>query len=91
MGIKNYSHFKIAAFITAGIAIALLVTSFFIPPIGTITPSALQGAAELIGIIAIFFGWEAVDKGLDAKITHRNTTIEIINDENKEDKNNTEK
>lgn len=81
---KNTSNnCKIVAFILAGIAVALLVTSFLIPPVGVISPSALKGAAEIIGMIGIFFGWNAVDKGLDAKISHNNTSIEIMNNEDK--------
>ena len=76
----NKSPFKIGAFILAGIAISLLVVSFFIPPVGAITPSALQGAGEIMGIIALFMGWEAMERGIDAKIKHKETEIEFTND-----------
>lgn len=75
---------KTVAFILAGLAVALLITGFFMPPVGVIDKSVIQGTGEIVGIIAIFFAWHAVDKGFDAKITHGNTTVELTNDEDNE-------
>lgn len=61
------------------IAVGLLIGSFFMPPQGKIDGSVLSAVGEIIGIIAIFFAWEAVDRGIDAKVTHGNTTIELNN------------
>lgn len=77
--------FRNAAIVLAVIAIALIVAGFIVPPMGEVHPSVLKGVGEIIGIIAIFFGWESVDKGLDAKIQHGKTTIQLGKDlDNKE-------
>lgn len=65
------------------IAVGLLIGSFFMPPQGKIDGSVLSAVGEIIGIIAIFFTWEAVDRGIDAKVTHGNTTIELNNPDKK--------
>lgn len=63
------------------ISILLIVTSFFIPPTGIIDSSVFVGVGELFAFAALWELHVAVKKGLDAKIHHNNTTIEIINDE----------
>lgn len=79
------TRYKIVAIILATIAVGLLIGSFFMPPQGKIDGSVLSGVGEIIGIIAIFFAWEAVDKGIDAKVTHGNTTIELNNPDKKDE------
>lgn len=77
------TRYKIVAVVLAIIAVGLLIGSFFMPPQGKIDGSVLSAVGEIIGIIAIFFAWEAVDRGIDAKVTHGNTTIELNNPDKK--------
>ena len=72
---------KMAAVAMAVVAVGLIIGSFFVPPHGVIDGSVLAAVGELFGFAALFMAWEALDKGLDAKITHGNTTIELNNDE----------
>lgn len=71
---------KIAAGLTA-IAVGLIVASFFIPPTGVIDGSVLAAVGELFAFAALFMAWEALDRGIDTKVTHGNTTIELNNDD----------
>lgn len=75
---------KSVSFILAAVAVALIITGFFLPPMGKIDGSVIQAVGEIIGIIAIFFAWDSVNKGIDAKITHGNTTIQLTNDKEDE-------
>lgn len=75
---------KYMAGILTLISAALIVGSFFMPPQGTIDGSVLAAVGELFGFAALFAAWEAVDRGIDAKVTHGNTTIELNNPDNKE-------
>lgn len=68
---------KIAAYILAAIAALLIIAGFFVPPMGEIDGSVLQGAGILTGIIAIFFGWDAMEKGLGAKVSVGKASVEI--------------
>ena len=61
----------------ASIAIVLLIVSFFLPPQGEIHPSVLQGVAELFAFSALGAVFKGMDKGLDAKLTHKNTELLI--------------
>ena len=67
-------------------SLALIVAGLLLPPIGVIDGSVLTAVGELIGLKALTLAWHAVDKGLDAKVTHGDTTINLINDDDDEDK-----
>lgn len=82
---KQYcTRFKVAALILAGVATIMLVVAFLMPPPWEIHQSVLAAVGEFIGIIALFMGWEAIDRGIDAKISHGNTTIELNNPDNEQ-------
>lgn len=66
-------------------SIFLIVTSFFIPPLSVIDGSVLAAVGELFGFAALGNIVAAIEKGLDAKIQHNNTTIEIGDFNKKED------
>ena len=72
---------KIVAIILSGIATLLIIAGFFVPPMGKIDGSVLQGAGEIIGMISIFFAWDNIDaaikKGVGTKWTHGNTSVSI--------------
>lgn len=61
----------------ASAAIILLMVSFLLPPQGEIHPSVLQGVAELFAFSALGAVFKGMDKGLDAKLTHKNTELLI--------------
>lgn len=63
-------------------SIGLIVTSFIIPPTGIIDPSVFAGVGELMGFGVLWEVHIAVKKGMDAKMSHNNTTIEINNPDN---------
>ena len=79
---SSCTKFKIAAIILAAIATALLIAAFFTPPHFVIDSSVLAAVGEMFAFAALFMGWEAIDRGLDAKVTHGNTTIELNNPDN---------
>lgn len=65
------------------VSAGLIVASFFMPPQGIIDGSVLAAVGELLGFAALFYAWEATDRGIDAKWTHNGTTIELNNPDNK--------
>ena len=77
---------KYVAGALALVSVGLIVGSFFVPPKGVIDGSILASVGELFAWGALFAGWEAVDRGIDAKITHKDTTIELNNPDNREEK-----
>ena len=71
---------KIAAAVLSFIAVTLIVVSFFIPPQGVVDSSVLAAVGEIFAFAALFAGWEAIDRGIDAKIVHGNTTLVLDGD-----------
>ena len=74
---EKCSKAKIASAVLSFIAVGLLIASFFVPPTGVVDGSVLAAVGEIFAFAALFAVWEAVDKGIDAKIVHGNTTISI--------------
>lgn len=68
---------KIASAILSFLAVALIIASFFVPPTGVVDGSVLAAVGEIFAFAALFAAWEAIDKGIDAKITHGNTTVTL--------------
>lgn len=78
---KNVRHSKIAAIILAAISVALIIGGFFVPPMGVIDGSVLTAVGLLLAFGALFAVLDAMAMGIDAKLSHNDTTIEINNDE----------
>ena len=80
--VKTTKVFTIALAI---IATLLIVAGFFVPPMGIIDGSVMQGAGEIIGMITIFSAWdlisEAIHKGIEASFRRGDTSIEISKNE----------
>ena len=72
---------KMVAMVLTIVSIGLIIGSFFVPPQGVIDGSVLAAVGELFAFAALFMAWEAIDRGVDAKVTHGNTTIELNNDD----------
>ena len=74
---------NIAFFVLAGIAVALLVASFLVPPTGVIDGSVLAATGEIFAFAALGTVIKAIDRGVDATVSHKDTSITINNDKNK--------
>lgn len=59
------------------VAVGLIITSFFVPPTGVIDDSVLMATGELFGFAALGTVVKAIDKGVDARVQHRNTSLTI--------------
>lgn len=70
-------HYIIAFFVSLGISIGLLITSFFLPPKGQISPSVLQATGELFLWPSLAFAAKAVEEGKNARIQRGKTTVEV--------------
>lgn len=67
--------------ILTGFSIILLIASWLAPPTGVIDSSVLAAIGEIFAFAALGTVIKAIDKGVDAKMTKGDTSIEIINDD----------
>lgn len=74
---KNYLKDNLYFWVFGVVAIVLLTVSFFMPPVGVITPSALEGVAELFAFASLGAVYKAIDKGKTASVSHAGTTITV--------------
>ena len=63
--------------ILAGIATALLVASFLLPPSGQIHPSVIAGAGEIFAFASLWTVIHAIDRGNSAKVSKGDVSVEI--------------
>ena len=70
-------HYILAFFISLTISLGLIITSFFLPPTGEISPSVLQGVGELFAYPALAFAAKALEEGRTARFRRGNTTVEV--------------
>lgn len=56
---------------------SLIVAGFIVPPTGVIDGSVLKGVGEMFAFPTLWTVAGAIDKGIDAKLTHGNTTLAI--------------
>lgn len=59
------------------VSVALIITSFFIPPTGIIDGSVLAATGEMFAFAALGTVIKAIDKGMDARVQHRDTSVTI--------------
>lgn len=71
---------KAAFFICLSVSISLLTASFIVPPMGEIHPSVLKGVGELFGFAALSTVLVAIDRGVDAKVSKGDVSVEINNE-----------
>lgn len=74
-------HYIIGFWVTLIVAVGLLITGFFMPPMAVIDGSILKAVGELMFWPAIAFGVKAVEDGRVAKLVLGNTQIQIGKDE----------
>jgi formate hydrogenlyase subunit 4 len=63
------------------VALGLIITSFFIPPLAVVDGSVLAAVGEIFAFAALGEVAAAIERGHSASITHGNTTIEIKKEE----------
>lgn len=78
---KSCTALKKVAVVLAAAAVLLSIASFLTPPRWIIDASVIAFAGEIFAFASLFFAWEAVDRGIDAKITHGGTEIDLNNPE----------
>ena len=66
-----------AFYLISTAAVSMLIASFIVPPTGVIDSSVLAAAGELFAFASLTIILIAIDKGIDAKVQHNNTTITI--------------
>ena len=75
--IKNAIVHNWGFWIFSGVSIFLLVTGFFLPPLGVIDPSVIKAIGELFGFAALGALLYGIDKGCDIALKHNNTEINL--------------
>lgn len=75
--------------ILTGIALILLIISFFLPPTGEISPGTLQGVAEIFAFASLGTVIKAIDNGKSIEMKHGDTSITVRKrkEENEEEEN----
>jgi len=79
----------VGGFISLIASVFLLIASFFVPPMGEISPSVLQGVAELFAFATL---WKlpniiaTIQDGKSITLSHGNTTVTVASKEEDEDK-----
>ncbi len=58
-------------------SIVLLLTSFFLPPLGSIDNSVIAAVGELFAWAALWALIHALDNGKEAKVKHKDTEITV--------------
>jgi hypothetical protein len=76
---SSCTRLKQIAVVLACIAVLLGIASFLTPPRWVIDASVIAFAGEIFAFASLFFAWESVDRGIDAKIHHGGTDIELNN------------
>ena len=79
------NHYFIAFFATLILSAGLLITSFFMPPKGEISPSVLQGVAIMLVYPALAFAAKALDDNKKVKIATKIGTLTVGKVEDNDD------
>lgn len=66
-------------YVFSAIAIAMLIAAFLCPPLAVIDASVLYATAEIFAFAALGTVIKAIDKGIDARLKHGNTSIQVGN------------
>lgn len=59
------------------VSVGLIIASFLVPPTGVIDGSVLGAVGEIFAFAALGTVIKAIDKGVDAKVQHNNTSLTI--------------
>lgn len=74
---KNYCEANLWFHVLTVISVLLIITSFILPPAGAVDPSVLAAIGEIFAFAALWTVVKAIDKGLDAKVTHGSTSVTV--------------
>lgn len=74
---NSYLKDNLMFWVFAIISIILICVSFVLPPMGVISPSVLEGVAELFAFASLGAVYKAIGKGAQASVTHGSTTLTI--------------
>ncbi len=72
---------KIVFYTCFAVSVALIVGSFFVPPMGVIDGSILAAVGELLLFPTLLYGFRAIELGLTVKVQKGETSIEIHGDD----------
>lgn len=78
--LRNAVHHNTWFAILTVTAIALIVASWFVPPMAVVDGSILAATGELLGFGALWTVVKAIDKGTPASMSHGSTTISVNKD-----------
>lgn len=73
----SHSHTKIAVIVLTVLAVALLTTSFFVPPMGMIDGSVLAATGEIFAFASLLTAVYGIEHGVSAKVEHKGTSLTI--------------
>lgn len=79
---KNYLENNLFFWIFGGLAILLLIASWFVPPMAVIDKSVLVAVGEIFAFVALGAVIKAVDKGKTATISKGDVNLTIGKDKN---------
>lgn len=74
---EKYCLKNISFHVLSFISIALIVASWFVPPMGIIDGGVLAATGEIFAFAALGTVIKAIDKGIDATITKGDTSMTI--------------
>lgn len=75
--IKNAIDHNYSFWICLFVSLALIITSFFIPPLATIDGSVLAAVGEIFAFAALGSLITAIRRGKEATLRHNGTSISI--------------
>ncbi len=61
------------------VSAVLIIAGFIVPPIGHIDGTVLTAVGELFGYPTLWVVWQAIRKGVDAKLQHGKTSVTVGN------------
>ena len=73
----SYLEGNLPFWVCLGISVALIVGSWFVPPLAVVDGSILASVGELFGFASLWAVYKAIDKGTPASISHGDTTVTI--------------
>lgn len=75
--IKQATHHNVWFWVLLITAIALIIASWFVPPMAVIDGSVLGAVGELAGFGALGTLIKAMDMGVDARVRHKDTEVTV--------------
>jgi len=75
--LKNAIVGNIPFYVLSGIAMLMLIISWIMPPAWKIDTSVILSTSEIFAFAGLWTVIKAIDKGVDASITHKDTTLTI--------------